>query len=171
MKRAAFLLVSLTALAFLYTACTSKKNVPPQPPIPPPPLMAETTSVGTETLPPTPTTIPPALKPAAALATIHFDFNKYDIRPQDARMLDGNADYLRANPNTGITLEGYCDPIGTEEYNRGLGLRRANSAKAYLVKLGIDAGRLATISFGEEKLVTTDTAKFELNRRVESVVK
>jgi peptidoglycan-associated lipoprotein len=66
-----------------------------------------------------------------------------------------------------VTIEGYCDPIGTSEYNMALGMRRAESAKAYLVKLGADMNMFSTISYGEEKLVTQDKAQFELNRRCE----
>ena len=66
-----------------------------------------------------------------------------------------------------ITVEGNCDPVGTSEYNMALGMRRAEAAKAYLVKLGVDAAQLATISYGEEKLVTQDEAQYEQNRRAE----
>jgi peptidoglycan-associated lipoprotein len=114
---------------------------------------------------------PPPAPPVVNLTTIHFDFDKFDIRPGDARILEDNATWLRAHSGTALRLEGYCDPIGTEEYNRGLGLRRANAAKNYLVKLGFDAGMFTTISFGKEKLVTEDPTQFELNRRVEFVAK
>jgi peptidoglycan-associated lipoprotein len=114
---------------------------------------------------------PPPKPPITTLKVIHFDFDKFDIRPGDATTLEDNATWLRANGGTALKLEGYCDPVGTEEYNRDLGLRRANAAKNYLVKLGIDATRLSTISFGKEKLVTEDPAQFELNRRVEFVAK
>jgi peptidoglycan-associated lipoprotein len=114
---------------------------------------------------------PPPAPPTSALKTIHFDFDKYDIRPGDAKILEDNATYVRANAGTNFVLEGYCDPIGTEEYNRGLGLRRSNTTKSYLVKLGIDGSRFSVISFGEEKLVTTDSTQYELNRRVEFVPK
>jgi outer membrane protein OmpA-like peptidoglycan-associated protein len=110
---------------------------------------------------------PPPKPPAPPLQVIYFDFDKYTIRPGDAKTLEGNAEYLRQNIGLNLTLEGYCDPVGTEEYNRGLGLRRANSTRAYLVKLGIDPARLGVISFGEDNLVTQDEAQFEMNRRVE----
>jgi len=101
------------------------------------------------------------------LKTVHFDFDRSVVRAGDAEIMNANATYLRDNPTVKVALEGYCDPVGTEEYNRGLGLRRANAAKTYLVKAGIDAGRLSVISYGEDKLVTNDPAQFELNRRVE----
>jgi peptidoglycan-associated lipoprotein len=101
------------------------------------------------------------------LATIHFDFDKSDIRPGDATILQGNYDQLRTASGVQVTIEGYCDPIGTSEYNMALGMRRAESAKSYLAKLGADMNMFSTISFGEEKLVTQDQAQFELNRRCE----
>jgi peptidoglycan-associated lipoprotein len=74
---------------------------------------------------------------------------------------------IACNQKPAVTIEGYCDPIGTSEYNMALGMRRAESAKAYLVKLGADMNMFSTISYGEEKLVTQDKAQFEMNRRCE----
>jgi peptidoglycan-associated lipoprotein len=105
------------------------------------------------------------------LGTINFDFDKSDIRPGDATILQGNYDQIEAaaalDQTPGITIEGYCDPIGTAEYNMALGMRRAEAAKAYLVRLGADADQLTVMSYGEEKLVTQDELQFELNRRCE----
>jgi len=116
--------------------------------------------------------LPPSpLPPVTNLKTIHFDFDRFDIRTSDATILEDNGIWLRANGGAVLRLEGYCDPVGTEEYNRGLGLRRANAARNYLVKLGLDASRFTTISFGKEKLVTEDSMRFELNRRVEFFAK
>jgi peptidoglycan-associated lipoprotein len=122
--------------------------------------------------PPTPTPeITEQPKVELDLVTIHFDFDKSDIRPGDANTLEGNArqllDAVKQNVKPTVTIEGYCDPIGTSEYNMALGQRRAESAKAYLVKLGVAADQLSTISYGEEKLVTTDETKYEMNRRCE----
>jgi outer membrane protein OmpA-like peptidoglycan-associated protein len=105
------------------------------------------------------------------LVPIHFDFDKWAIRPGDATILQGDYDQLRQAPQTKVTIEGYCDPIGTSEYNMALGMRRAEAAKAYLVKLGADVNMFSTISYGEEKLVTHDALQFELNRRCEFKVK
>jgi peptidoglycan-associated lipoprotein len=123
---------------------------------------------------PTPETTPEiAERPRVELdlVTIHFDFDKSVIRPGDANTLEGNArqllDAVKQNVKPTVTIEGYCDPIGTSEYNMALGQRRAESAKAYLVKLGVAADRLSTTSYGEEKLVTTDKTKYEMNRRCE----
>jgi peptidoglycan-associated lipoprotein len=113
----------------------------------------------------------PAPKVTLNLQTIHFDFDKSDIRSGDATILQGNADQLEAAKDAGqspaVTIEGYCDPVGTSEYNMALGQRRAESAKAYLLKLGLDPAMFSTISYGEERLVTQDQAQFEQNRRCE----
>ncbi|MGB9741587.1 MAG: OmpA family protein [candidate division WOR-3 bacterium] len=105
------------------------------------------------------------------LQTIYFDFDKSDIRPGDAQILQQNAEQIKQalnqNQKFTVMIEGHCCPIGTAEYNMALGQRRAEAAKAYLVKLGVDGTILNTISYGEERLVTTDPAQYHLNRRCE----
>jgi peptidoglycan-associated lipoprotein len=85
------------------------------------------------------------------LEDIHFDFDKYDIRPGDAEILKENAALLVKFSNTKIQIEGHCDERGTIEYNLALGERRANHAKKYLISLGIPENRLSTISYGKER--------------------
>jgi len=85
------------------------------------------------------------------LKDIHFDFDKYDIRPVDEAVLKENAVFLKNNPNLKVQIEGHCDERGTAEYNLALGERRANNTKKYLDFLGIPADRISTISYGEEK--------------------
>lgn len=161
MKTTAKVLSILLGVLFVLTMVgCPKKVVQKEEPIPPPP-------------PPDTMTEKPVAPPKTELnlATIHFDFDKSDIRSGDATTLQGNYDQLKktadAGQKPGVTIEGYCDPIGTSEYNMALGMRRAESAKSYLVKLGTDAGQLSTISYGEEKLVTTDQAQYEMDRRCE----
>jgi len=161
MKTTAKLLtVTLGALLVLTMVGCPKKCVTPTEPVAPPPPP--------ETISETP---PAAPKFEFNLATIHFDFDKSDIRPGDATILQGDYDQFQkaiaASQKPVVTIEGYCDPIGTSEYNMALGMRRAESAKAYLVKLGADMNMFSTISYGEEKLVTQDQAQYELNRRCE----
>jgi len=84
------------------------------------------------------------------LKDVHFDFDKYDIRPEDAAILKGNAAQLMKNTGVRIQIEGHCDERGTVEYNLALGERRANSVQKYLVSLGVPSGRLSTISYGKE---------------------
>ena len=88
----------------------------------------------------------------ALLATmLHFDFDKANIRPEDTGTLDQKVAILQANSNLRIRIAGNCDERGSDEYNLALGNRRANSAKQYLVSHGVDAGRIETVSYGEER--------------------
>ncbi len=88
----------------------------------------------------------------ALLATmLHFDFDKANIRPEDTSILDQKVGILQANSNLRIRIAGNCDERGSDEYNLALGNRRANSAKQYLVSHGVDAGRIETVSYGEER--------------------
>ena len=85
------------------------------------------------------------------LKDIYFDFDKYDIRPGDAEILKANAALLMRQPTVKIQIEGHCDERGTTEYNLALGEGRANSAKKYLISLGMSPDRISTISYGKEK--------------------
>ena len=85
------------------------------------------------------------------LKDIHFDFDKYDIRPGDAEILKENAALLIKYPRVKIQIEGHCDERGTVEYNLALGQRRANNAQKYLISLGIPNDRISTISYGKER--------------------
>jgi len=82
---------------------------------------------------------------------IHFDFDKYDIRPGDAEILKENAALLSKYLTVKVQIEGHCDERGTNEYNLALGERRANSTKKYLISIGVSQGRISTISYGEER--------------------
>ena len=81
---------------------------------------------------------------------IHFDFDRYEIRPDAARILDANARWMKANPAALILIEGHSDERGTNEYNLALGERRAKAAMNYLVGQGLPADRFTVISYGEE---------------------
>ncbi len=102
----------------------------------------------------------------------YFDFDKYNIRPDAARALEYNAELLKENPGANIIIEGHCDERGTVEYNLALGERRANSARDYLVSLGVRANRMETISYGKERPVALghNEEAWQLNRRCEFVV-
>jgi peptidoglycan-associated lipoprotein len=103
---------------------------------------------------------------------IHFDFDKYDIRPGDTEILKGNAALLMKHPSVRIQIEGHCDERGTIEYNLALGERRANSAKKYLISLGISADRISTISYGKEKPLDPghNEEAWAKNRRAHTVI-
>jgi len=103
------------------------------------------------------------------LQTIHFDFDKYEIRPGDAKILKENAKVLREYPEVKVVIEGHCDERGSDEYNLALGERRAKAARDYLVTLGIKKKRLSAISYGEERPVDPghDEDAWAKNRRAE----
>jgi peptidoglycan-associated lipoprotein len=90
-----------------------------------------------------------------ALKPIHFDFDRYEIRPGDRRILDANAAWLKQNAKQLVLIEGHCDERGTNEYNLGLGDRRARATMNYLVGQGVQASRISTVSYGEERPACT----------------
>jgi peptidoglycan-associated lipoprotein len=92
----------------------------------------------------------------ANLNDVQFDFDKYDIRPGDAKTLDANATWLKSNPSNLFLIEGHCDERGTNEYNLALGERRAKSTMNYLVAQGVQASRITIISYGKERPVCTE---------------
>ena len=94
-----------------------------------------------------------ARKRAFEEEVIHFDFDKYDLKPEATMVLDEKAAYLRDHAEVRVLIEGHCDDRGTNEYNLALGDRRANSAKNYLVRSGVAESRITTISYGEEQPV------------------
>lgn len=106
-------------------------------------------------------------KKAFESQNIYFDFDKSDLKPEAQANLKQKADWLSAHPEYSVQIAGNCDERGTEAYNLALGERRANSAKKFLVALGIAEGRIVTISYGEER--PADPAHNEhawaLNRR------
>ena len=109
---------------------------------------------------------------SSLLKDIHFDFDRYNLRPEDASILRENAALLKKYANVKIQIEGHCDERGTVEYNLALGERRANSAKDYLVSLGISQSRISTISYGKEKPLDSshNEAAWAKNRRAHTVV-
>jgi len=109
----------------------------------------------------------------AALKEVHFDFDKYDIRPEDAKTLDANATWLKSNAENLVLIEGHCDERGTNEYNLALGERRAKATMNYLVSQGIQANRITIISYGEERPVCTEKTEacWAKNRRANFLVK
>jgi peptidoglycan-associated lipoprotein len=124
----------------------------------------------TVTQPPPP---PPAPTPSEAelfasnVHDIFFDYDKYDIRPDQQATLQADAQWLVAHPNARLTLEGHCDERGSTEYNLALGENRAGAVKQALVQAGVGADRVKTISYGKEKPVCTDHNEqcWQQNRR------
>jgi peptidoglycan-associated lipoprotein len=103
---------------------------------------------------------------------VHFQFDRYNLRPEALKILDDAIAKMQRNPNVRITIEGYCDSIGTTEYNLALGERRASSVRDYLSNRGIAANRMRTISYGETMpIANNNTAQGRaMNRRAHLVV-
>ena len=98
---------------------------------------------------------------------VFFDYDRYDIRPDAAEQIAANATFLTQHPNMRFLIEGHCDERGSTEYNLGLGDNRANSAKEALVRAGVSADRIRTISYGKEKPFCTQSNEqcWQQNRR------
>jgi peptidoglycan-associated lipoprotein len=101
-----------------------------------------------------------------------FDLDKSELRPDARDALTKDAEFLRSYPDIRISIEGHCDERGSTEYNLGLGERRADAAKNYLVSLGIAAGRIDTVSWGKERpfCMEHNEACWQQNRRAHLVM-
>jgi peptidoglycan-associated lipoprotein len=180
--------VLFTAVALLIVigiASCSRKTPPPAPPppAPPPPATAPAPPPPPPPAPPAPAPAPPPrpltedelfaqktlaqLNAEAPLADALFDYDQSTIRDDARAVLQRNAEYLKRWPSTRITIEGHADSRGTNEYNLGLGDRRAAAVRDYLVSLGIMADRMLTVSRGEETPVCTEETEacWQRNRR------
>lgn len=104
---------------------------------------------------------------------VYFDYDSAALAPAAQEILKKKAIALNKYSNISITIEGHCDERGTNEYNLALGERRAESAKKFLIDLGLAASRFTTISYGEEKPVGTSSNEeaWVKNRRAHFVLK
>src|SRR4051812_28638565 len=104
--------------------------------------------------------------------TVYFDFDKSNVRPSEIPKLQRVANGMKNYQGKAIRVEGHCDERGTEEYNRALGERRALSIREHLVRLGVDANIIDTISYGEDKPKDSshNEAAFSKNRRGEFIL-
>lgn len=100
---------------------------------------------------------------------VYFDYDKSELKPEARAVLEKKAGWLRANAAFKVKIEGHCDERGTNEYNLGLGERRAKAAMKYLNALGISADRMTTISYGEERPTCNEKNEkcYSKNRRDE----
>jgi len=134
----------------------------------------------TETARVTVTVPPPATPPSTPRAEVseedafgqsmkdaYFDYDKADIRPDAQQALTSDSGFLKSHTDIKFTIEGDCDERGSEEYNLGLGDRRATAAKSFLVNLGINGDSINTISYGKDRPVCTDHDEscWQQNRR------
>lgn len=107
--------------------------------------------------------------PANVAHTIYFDFDSYTIRPEFQATLQSHADFLRANANRTVSLEGHTDERGGREYNLALGQKRAEAVRQALDLLGVSAKQVEAVSYGKEKPAVQgfDENAYSQNRRVE----
>ncbi len=116
---------------------------------------------------------PPSAAVECSLVTVRFDFNETSLTDAARGALASNAECLEQQAGLSVQLVGHADERGSTLYNLSLGQRRADSVRQYLVNLGIDSGRLATLSYGEERPEASGQSEqdWALNRRVEFVVR
>lgn len=181
---------ALVAAACLQAACAD--NPPPVLPEPavertviedPPEIVAS--NPAPETAAPPPPVIP-ALTPDEQIASrsleelnrslllepVFFVLDSAELDERGRQAVEANADMLSRFPTWAVTIEGHCDERGTPEYNLALGERRAVAARRYLVELGLDAGRVRTVSYGKEFPFDPghDETAWAANRRAHFVI-
>lgn len=129
-------------------------NAPPPPPPPPPARMSAEEAF------------------AQRVRDAYFDFDKADIRADARATLTQAAEFLREYGNARVLIEGHCDERGSTEYNLGLGDRRANAARDFLLSLGIAGDRVQMVSYGKERPLCTESNEdcWQRNRRAHFVL-
>ena len=162
---------TLAIVAFCFAGCTCGPEPAPYDSsletveVAPEPVVVEKVVVVEEVVP----SLAESAAAAGALHIVYFDFDEAKLTPTAIAKLDKTAAWMQKNPEANIEIAGNCDERGTNEYNMALGERRANTAKKYLVSMGIASDRLATISYGEEQPVDPGhtEAAWAKNRRDE----
>ena len=189
MKAARQVILMCAVVALAAAVACGKKNAPVARPMPPP----VPTNPGTPSRPPAPpepvsepTVVPPEpvrddgissaslddLNKNSPLRPVFYELDSSELSPSGQKTLDENAALLKRYPSWTVTIEGHCDERGTAEYNLALGERRAISARAYLVSLGIPADRVRTVSYGKEFPFDPghEESAFSKNRRAHFVI-
>lgn len=186
MKLNVLAVTTMAATLFFVVGCHKKvpvaKATPPAPMATPAPAPASSTPAPEARSTPAPETHTASNMPDEAtkariqdlldrIQDAYFDYDKHDIRPDAQKTLADDAhtlaEILKQYPAYKLTVQGYCDERGSDEYNMALGDARAKQAKDYLVGLGIPADQLKTVSFGKDKPVCTDHTEscWQKNRR------
>ena len=188
-----FALLAVAALGLMTAACAKKTaaSAPPPPahvpaatPTPAPratPAPAAPATTETATAPTPRSPYPDAATRAriddllAKIEDAYFNYNEATLRPDATKTLNADStelrDILKDYPTYKLTIEGHCDERGSAEYNMALGDKRADSAKEYLVQVGIPGAQLNVVSYGKEKPVCEehDEACWQKNRRIHIV--
>jgi len=178
---------AIALLVSIAAACGGKKP-PVARPIPPPPPPSSSTNRPPGPPEPVaePTVVPPEpvredaissasiddLNRNSPLKPAYFEYDSSELTPEAQAVLNENAATLKRYPSWTVTIEGHCDERGTAEYNLALGERRAVTARAYLVSLGVSADRLRIVSYGKEFPFDAghDETSFSKNRRAHFVI-
>ncbi len=167
MEISKFLKFAALSAVVMVAACTKKEEVAATapPPAPPPPMAAPAQAPGI---------VPGSIQDFKVNVgdTVHFGYNEYNIEANDKTTLQKQATWLNKYPGVQITIDGNADERGTREYNLALGARRANAVKEFLVSLGVNAGRLQTVSYGKERPLCTQSSEdcYAQNRRGTSTI-
>lgn len=155
-------------------------------PAPPEPSQEEETTGDVEPIPwegeetgqdvtgsiPAPQEVREPSEPVSELQTVHFAFDSAELDEQSKAVLDQNYEWMKNHPGYHFLIEGHCDERGTVEYNLNLGQRRADAVREYLIKKGLVAETLHTISYGEERPLVEGDGKeaWSKNRRVQFLI-
>jgi len=154
-NRFPFLSLIVMASALVFTSCSKKKVTDDAD------MIEDVSAIG-------------AYAPGAridGLPIVYFEFDSFNLSSASRDALNMAADWMMANPNVRVQVEGHCDERGTTEYNLALGERRASAVRDYLVMRGVPVSQLSTISYGEERPAVPgfDEASWAQNRRAEFV--
>ncbi|MDL2259397.1 peptidoglycan-associated lipoprotein Pal [Deltaproteobacteria bacterium OttesenSCG-928-K17] len=103
---------------------------------------------------------------------VYFDFDRYNIRPDGAAVIQAKAAFMSQYSGVRAEIQGHCDERGTEVYNMALGDRRARATYNYITSLGVDGSRLSTVSYGKERPVDPghNESAWARNRRAQFVI-
>ncbi|WP_158379623.1 peptidoglycan-associated lipoprotein Pal [Candidatus Williamhamiltonella defendens] len=158
--------LALALFIFSVIACTSHKNINHSE------MGAETTDISTDMnsnsgMSSADQVAQVQIEELQKTSVVYFDFDKYNIKPNFAEILNAHANFLLNNPSFKVYIEGHTDQSGTSEYNMALGERRANAVKIYLQGKGVFAEQMSIVSYGKEKLVYRGNNKedYSQNRR------
>jgi peptidoglycan-associated lipoprotein len=191
-KSITILFVAILLAAFA-TACRTRTKVQPRTTPPPPEVVdtapevsapstpVETTTddfvtdkpgVDAEDLPSDTTELTRIAQERGWIRDAFFDYDASTLSSDAQEALTTSATWLKAHPQYNLLIEGHCDERGTQQYNLALGDKRANTAREYLVTLGVDSGRVRTVSYGEERPFETGSneSAWAKNRRAHLVI-
>jgi len=109
---------------------------------------------------------------AGGMKMIRFEFDQFNLSEEAQSVLKENTAWLEQHKTVKVQIEGHCDNRGTQEYNLALGQKRSDTVKRYLADSGIPAGRLSTISYGEERPLDSSEMEdaWDKNRRAEFII-